>query len=482
MSRVSIVSWSLCSLSLLACFGKVRYSVDTGTHDDGSFGGALPPDDDPPSSGGTTPDPSGGAPTVLPPPLCGVDCCPPALTQLSLSPGGKSLDESLTHPLLSGDGAWVVFASRSRVLGPRNETGEADVFALSLANNELVPVSARGSVVSDASSEPNGVSADGRYILFTSSSSKIIGGDDNGHSDVFLWDRVDRVYAVPSAPSTEEFGNGPSLGRDLSPDGRWVVFSSAASNLVPLDDNGAWDVFVWDRITGTTERISMGPGDQQRNPVPGPHAHISADGRFVSFHSQSNQLAPGDADETFDIYLVDRHNQSLSVVSRSPTHGAADGNSFVLGMSDDARFFSSYASASDLVPGDSNGLTDVFLFDHEHGTALRANVSQKGSQADGESNTASLSGDGRYLTFASAAASLVPEHPSTTADSFLYDAQRGVLTRLSEDAQHGPGNGPSDVAQLSASGRCFVFSSFASNLTLSSEDDGVADLFIGQAP
>lgn len=481
MSRLSIVSWSLCSLSLLACFGKVRYSDEPGmTDDDVSAGGAPTQPDLPVGSGGRLEQGSGGA--ISEPQACGVDCCPPALTQLRVHPGNGPLDQSLTHPLLSGDGAWVVFSSRSRVLNPENVAGEAEVFLFSLANNALTLVSSPASGANDGSSEPNGVSADGRYVLFTSSSSKIVIGDDNGQSDVFLWDRVDRVYMIPSAPGSEEFGNGPSLGRDISPDGRWVVFSSAASNLVPQDDNAAWDVFVWDRTTGKTERVSMGPGDQQRNPVPGPHAHISADGRFVSFHSQSNQLLAGDADDTFDIYLVDRKDQSVHLASRSATQGAADGNSFVLGMSDDARYFSSYASATNLVDDDSNGVTDVFLFDIERGDAARANLSSLGNQANVGSNTASLSGDGRYVTFASAASSLVPEQPSQFADSYLYDVERNVLTRLSRSAEQVPGNAESDAAQLSASGRCFVFSSQASNLTVQSEDDGVADLFVGALP
>lgn len=484
MKRLSIISWSLCSLSLLACFGKVRYSVDPdATPQDSAAGGApdvpdLP--DPPPGSGGSVPPASGGAPSTPPP--CEVDCCPSVLTQLNVLPESGPLDQSLTHPLLSGDGTWVVFASRSQVLLPQNTAGQKELFVYSLAHGELQHVSLDDEAQSDGASEPNSISQDGRFILFTSQNSRLVEGDANERSDVFLFDRVDRIMILVSATPTGTSGNGTSLGRDMSPDGRWVVFSSSASNLTDMDDNAAWDVFVWDRTSGVTERVSMGPGDQQRNPVPGPHAHISMDGRFVSFHSQSSQLLAGDADDTFDIYVVDRKDQSVQLVSRSTTQGQADGNSFVLGMSDDARFFSSYASATNLVDDDSNGLSDVFLFDHERGHTVRANLSSLGSQANIGSDTASLSGDGRYVTFASAASSLMPGQPSQFSDSYLYDATRGVLARLSEDAHHAPGNAESDVAQLSASGRCFVLSSFASNLTPASEDDGVADLFVGSLP
>jgi len=481
MKHLSIISWSLCSLSLLACFGKVRYSVepDTGPGDVAAGGASVQPDL-PASSGGRLQQGSGGSP--MEPLPCGVDCCPPALTQLEVNPTGGPLDQSLSHPLLSGDGTWVIFSSPSQSLLAQNTSGQDEVFAYSLSHPELIHVGREDAGPSDGASEPNSVSDDGHYILFTSKSTRLVDGDTNGQSDVFLFDRENRGLTLVSTTLGGTPGNGASLGRDLSSDGRWVVFSSSASDLTKEDDNDAWDVFVWDRTTGITERVSMGPGDQQRNPVPGPHAHISGDGRFVSFHSQSNQLAQGDADDTFDIYLVDRKDQSVSLVSRSISNGEAVGNSFVLGMSEDARFFSSYASASNLVEDDSNGLSDVFLFDHEQGVAVRANLSAQGAQADIDSTTALLSGDGRYVTFASAASSLVPDSPSQSSDSFVYDATRGVLLRLSEDSQHLPGNAGSDAAQLSSSGRCFVFSSYASNLTAQSQDDGVADLFIGPTP
>jgi len=394
--------------------------------------------------------------------------------------GDLPLDADVERPYLSADGRSVVFSSRATNLGLPTAGGLRQVYAYSLAARAFSRVGTTEMPLADGDSEANAVSADGRYILLTSTSTHWASGDENGSSDVFLFDGVAGEVTLVSRSASGRSAQGASLGRDLSPDGRFAVYSSAASDLTLGDDNDAWDVFVWDRLTGTTERVSMGPGDQQANPVPGNHAHISADGRFVSFHSQSQALVGEASSRSFDVFLFDRELGSIAQVSRAWSGGETDGNTFVLGMSDDARFFAAYASATNLVSADTNGESDAFLLDHQLGTTVRANLGQMGEEPETGTTNVSLSHDGALLSFASASPRSSAAQDGVHLQTYVYDRVSGHLTLLSQNGLGEPGNDESSPAEFSASGRCFVFASRAANLTVGSSDDGTRDLFVGR--
>lgn len=486
------------------CFGLVEYDEHRGAGEDGApsggvgivliptatgggqgWGGA--------SSGGASSEPrgSGGVPLPVEPPKrpppegkesCTVDCCPEALAQLTGTTSSGPLDADAVRPYLSGDGAWVVFSSRATNLPGAGAHGFEEAYLSSLADGGFLRIASANGAVPNGDTEANALSADGRFVLLTSSSTHFSPLDQNGVSDVFLYDRVSAELALVSRGLSGSTGNGRSLGRDLSPDGRHAVYSSVASDLTPDDDNGGWDVFVWDRHTGATERVSMGPGDQQRNPVSGNHAHISSDGRFVSFHSQSDLLTNESNGGAFDVFLFDRQLGSTLQVSRTPSGGVPDGNTFVLGMSDDARFLASYGSATNLVDDDVNDQSDVFLFDRALGLTRRANVGAAGQEADTGTTSVSMSHDGARLSFTSASAQLGADGDGVALQSYSYDTQTGQLTRLSQSRLAEPGNADSHPAEFSTSGRCFVFSSRATNLTSIQTGESVSDLFVGRSP
>jgi Tol biopolymer transport system component len=306
--------------------------------------------------------------------------------------------------------------------------------------------------------------------------------DKNSATDVFLYDQVQGEMLLVSTSLQGVAANGSSFGRDVSPDGRFVVYSSEASDLTNEDTNDAWDVFVWDRESSLSERISLGPGDQQRNVQPGVHAHISDDGRYVSYHSLSDQLTPEAENGVFDVFVTDRERNSTTLLSSAASGELVDGNAFVLGMSGDGRYLSSYASASNWVHGDTNGVQDVFLIDRTEGTTRRINLGPDGQEADSGSSSAVLSSDGRFLSFASAATNLVEGDDNRMEDSFVYDQVTDTVTALSRSASGEFGSGSSQAAQFSSSGSCYVFASTASNLSLSSTTDEVVDLYVGRWP
>src|SRR5439155_1656765 len=149
------------------------------------------------------------------------------------------------------------------------------------------------------------LSADGRFVAFDSSAPDLVAGDTNNNPDVFVHDRQTRTTERVSVDSAGIEGNFQSYGPALSADGRFVAFGSYATNLVAGDTNGQHDVFIRDRLTGTTERVSVGStGNQGDGWSSGPS--LSADGRFVAFPSWASNLAPGDTNGAGDVFVHDR--------------------------------------------------------------------------------------------------------------------------------------------------------------------------------
>jgi Tol biopolymer transport system component len=214
--------------------------------------------------------------------------------------------------------------------------------------------------------------------------------------------------------------NGFSIGPAISADGRFVAFESGATNLVPGDTNDAFGVFVRDRQAGQTTRVSVGVGgaavrNESNNPA------ISADGRFVAFQSGASNLVPGDTNQTIDIFVRDRQAGRTTRVSVGS--GGAQGNSgsFVPALSADGRFVAFGSEASNLVPGDTNGVADVFVRNRKLGTTRRVNVGPGGVQANGASflAEAAISAGGRFVAFESGASNLVPGDTNGVADVFI---------------------------------------------------------------
>ena len=216
-------------------------------------------------------------------------------------------------------------------------------------------------------------------------------------------------------------GNQVSFHARLSASGRFVVFSSMADNLVSNDTNGVQDVFVHDRLTGTTERVSVGPrGAQGNGGASG--GEISANGRIVAFNSQASNLAPGDTNGVDDAFV---HDRSTGITKRvSIGRGGAQANGFSSGavLSADGRFVAFVSDATNLVRGDTNRQIDTFVYDRRIGNITRVSIGAGGQQANGGSRTngrVSLSADGRLVAFNSGASNLVRGDAGGHLDVFI---------------------------------------------------------------
>jgi Tol biopolymer transport system component len=341
--------------------------------------------------------------------------------------------------------------------------------------NQRVSVTEDGAEGNADSYGPS-TSGDGRFVAFYSSASNLVAGDTNSASDVFVYDRQSGSVQRISVADGGAEGNAYSFSPSISDDGRFVAFTSNASNLVAGDTNGHEDIFVYDRQTQSIQRVSVADGGAEGNDYSFDPS-ISGDGRFVAFYSYASNLVAGDTNNCNDVFVFDR--QSGSVQRVSVADGGAEGNaySFSPSISDDGRFVAFTSYASNLVTGDTNSMQDIFVYDRQTGSIHRASVANGGTESNDSSDSASISGDGRFVAFTSNASNLVTGDANGTSDVFVYDCQTGSIQRASAATGGAEGNGYSDGASISGDGRFVVFYSSASNL-VAGDTNGRADIFV----
>ena len=338
-------------------------------------------------------------------------------------------------------------------------------------------VDSAGTEANNGSYQP-AVSRDGRFVAFHSNASNLVPGDGNGGSDVFVHDAQSGTTEIVSVDSAGVEGNSGSYAPALSADGRFVVFPSFASNLVSGDTNGRMDMFVRDRQAGTTERVSVDSSGGEANQDCG-GSSISADGRFVVFQSAATNLVAGDANSRSDIFLHDRQTGTTELVSVDSTGAQGNGDSGSCVISADGSLVVFISSADNLVPGDTNGWTDVFVRDRQASTTERVSVDSSGTQADadcGVGGAPAISADGRYVAFQTDATNLVAGDTNGSYDIFVRDRQSGTTEIVSIDSTGTLGNAGSQTPCISADGRLVVFESDASNL-IAADGNGWTDVF-----
>ena len=357
------------------------------------------------------------------------------------------------------------------------------------------------------------ISGNGRFVAFASRATNLVPGDTNDTSDVFVHDRQTGITERVSVDSDGNQGDGPSQ-RPFSPpalseDGRFVAFVSGATNLVPGDTNGAYDVFVHDRDTGATTRVSVSSEGIQ-GAKDSAEIAISGDGRYVAFASldipgegsgvlvhdrqtgsttlvasaADNPSISGDgryiAYQTSQIHVYDQQTGYVELVSVDSAGTAGVGQSNFPAISADGRYVAFRSLASNLVAEDTNGSPDVFVHDRQTSVTSRVSVDSIGLQGNGPSNFPGISADGRYVGFSSLASNLVPGDFNSGYDTFVYDRQTGIQSRVSV-ASDGtePWFGGSDVhTSVSGDGRYIAFDSMAMNLVVPDANTIALDVYV----
>jgi len=408
-------------------------------------------------------------------PAGSVRAAPGNTTRVSVASDGTQANGGSFTPSISADGRYVAFASIAVNLVSGDTNGVQDIFVHDRQTGQTTRVSvASGGAQANGPSFDPSISADGRYVAFASLATNLVSGDTNNEQDIFVHDRQTGQTTRVSVATGGGQANGNSSNPSISADGRYIAFDSNASNLVSGDTNNTGDIFVHDRQTGATTRVSIGPGGTQANR--GSLApSISADGRYVAFHSSATNLVSGVTNGTTHIFVHDRQTGATTRVSVASD--GTEGNSLSIrpSISADGRYVAFQSIATNL--GCTNGTQHIFVHDRQTGQTTCVSVASDGTEGNSGSNDPSISANGRYVAFQSQANNLVSGDTGFIADIFIHDRQTGVTTRVSIAFDGTEANNVSSAPSISADGRYIAFESNASNL-VDGDTNSIRDIFV----
>lgn len=401
---------------------------------------------------------------------------PPPIDLVSTAADGTQANQGSGGSSLTDDGRFVAFESfaTNLVASPSSTGGQVYVKDRVLGAVDRVSVAADGTP-GNGNSSSAAISNFGRYVAFTSTATNLVASDMNERADVFVRDRTNGTTTRVSVSSSGTEGNGDSIDPDVSGDGRWVVFSSSASNLVSGDAGGADDVFLFDRNNSTTVRVSIGVGGAQPN-GPSYGASVSDDGKFIAFLSDASNLVTGDTNGTTDVFVRDRIAGTTTRLSVATDGTEADGPVQDAVIAGGGGFVAFWTGAANLVADDTNAAFDVFVRDLTASVTSRVSVATDGSQASGYSVDVAISDDGRYVAFRSDATNLDIGVTGTHWDAFVHDRTESTTALASVGHDGSPVDSDIDAVALAGGGSVLSFTSAATNL-LVGDANGVADVF-----
>jgi Tol biopolymer transport system component len=358
-------------------------------------------------------------------------------------------------PVISADGRYIAFASNASNFSSIDYGSDSDIFVFDRQTRmiSMVSVASDGTVGNGISTHP-AISADGRYIAFQSLATNLVANDTNNDYDVFLHDCLTNETKLVSSTSNQY---PPAIGRSISPsvsaDGRYVAFTSDASNLVLLSDfNSTSDVYRRDMQTGATILVSAQTNSTSGNLRSGT-PKISGDGRYVAFvSSATNLVSNSDTNGALDVFVRDCQSGTTTLVSESYNGHAGNSTSQDPGISRDGRYVSLTSYAGNLVTNDNNSVTDIYVRDIVTHSTTRASFAPDGNEWDRHSFNPSISANGRYL-------------------SYTTYGTDGV------NNQNVKGNHDSTYSTISANGKYVVFESDSTNL-VTGDSNGFKDVFL----
>jgi Tol biopolymer transport system component len=399
------------------------------------------------------------------------------INRVSVDSAGNQAIGNSGEPSISADGRFVAFVSRATNLAPGGNNNSQDIFVRDLLTNTTsrVSVDSAGNQAIGNSFVPS-ISANGRLVAFGSNAPNLVSGDTNNNEDIFVRDLLTNTISRVSVDSAGNQGNNASGEPSISANGRFVAFVSRATNLVPGDNNNSQDIFVRDLSSNTTTRVSV---DSAGNQAIGNFGFpsISGDGRFVVFTSDATNLVPGDTNNSDDVFVRNLLTNTITRVSVDSAGNQALGNSGFPSISADGRLVAFVSDATNLVPGDNNNSPDIFVRDLSTNTTTRVSVDSAGNQGNNASFDPSISGDGRFVAFVSRAPNLVLGDTNNSEDIFVRDLLTNTTTRLSVDLAGNQAIDNSGLPSISGDGRLVAFASFAANLVPGDSNNG-SDLFV----
>jgi Tol biopolymer transport system component len=374
--------------------------------------------------------------------------------RVSQASDGTQADNRSKQPSISADGRYIAFASDATNLVAGDNNGVTDIFVRDMSTGAVtrVSVSSNGDEANGASYWPF-ISANGRYVTFTSEADNLAGNDNNGFGDVFLHDMKTKTTELISVGFDGNSGNELSFWSSVSTDGQFVVFMSNATSLVTSDTNEAWDIFLRDRKASKTSIISLAYDGSQANSQ-SEYPMISANGRYVVFASDATNIVGNDTNGYRDVFEYDRATGKTIRVSLASDGTQTDNGThvFAMSISEDGKYVAFASLATTLVPDDTNGVWDIFVHDRDTGKTTRISVASNGTQADAGSYGVSLSANGRYVAFGSNATNLVSGDKNGVMDVYVHDIETGTTQLVSTASDGSQGNEASGFTVINADG------------------------------
>lgn len=323
------------------------------------------------------------------------------------------------------------------------------------------------------------LSADGRFVAFSSGAPDLAAGDDNDQPDIYLRDRLLGTTERISVNTAEVGGNDASVSPAISDDGRFVAFASRSDNLGGNDLNGLFDIFLRDRQAGTTTKVSRGfnflnlqPDGDSRNPA------ISGDGSTVAFESDATNLVSGDGNGERDIFVWDVASATATRASVANDESESGNDSFGAALDQDGNVVAFHSDAADLIGvNDTNGVRDVYARNLTTGTTFRVSVDSSGNQVAQPSFLPSVNDSGTSFAFDTDAA-LVPADDNGLRDVYVRTPAANQFFYVSADTGGGAANGESHGAAISGDGTRVAFDSEASDLVGSDTNGAGQDVFV----
>jgi len=388
-------------------------------------------------------------------------------TRLNISSGSTLAPQGVeanshtfsTAAAISSDERFVVFSSDATnlVAGDRNDA--ADVFLRDRWFNQTTRISVDNSgAPGNADSTQPVISASGRFIAFSSKATNFVAGEANVVADIFIYDtQTKQVRGINPLDS-----NGDSVNPSISADGRWIVFESLASNLVAGDTNNASDIFAFDSQSNQLIRISVNDAGAEGDGHSF-HPMIAANGNAVVFESEASNLVAGDTNVTSDIFLHDLTTHTTQRVSQSTLQ--TDRGSYRPSIAAEGKLIVFESDATTLVENDSNTVSDIFIKDMTTGQVQRI-TSATGEQANSAAYYPTISANGRYVAFTTAATNLVSGNANALFDILKYDRQTQQLERVNVNINGKQSNFQSLKLpiSLSWSGNYVIFTSNATDI------------------
>ena len=385
---------------------------------------------------------------------------------ITIAPDGSAADERSYNPSFSEDGQYILFETwaRNLVQPDVSSANEVLLFDRSANSFERVAMGDFGQELYTHSSNAV-MTSDNRYIAYQTG------------QQIFVYDRQLQVRELVTVGIDSLDANNSSYAPSISADGRYVVFTSNATNLVAADTNGLRDAFLRDRQAQTTIRISQAPGGAEADDYSA-WARVTSDGSEVLFSSEAGNLIPNDNDGKLDVFSYSMADGSLSLISKGFDGLPGNNVDNIHDMSPDGRFVLVSSKSTNIVQGSEDStFTTLFLYDRQANTVEKVPFTETGEELNSHTGAAAVSDDGRFVVFNSSADNIVIGDNNGRKDVFLRDMSKQTTRLLSMNLNGDVGNEQSSIPDITADGQFVVFGSFASDL-VANDFNTYKDIFV----